>query len=445
MELFRKTVVFDWTQERQLAMERLKSYLTSAPTLISLDFSSEAGLIVLSVVASTTIGWGAILQQRQGDGCTKPARYESGLWSATERKYDAVKLECRGLLKALKKLRFWLFGRFFRLETDVQTLVWLLNQPPNNLLNALLTRWLLYIRLFDFEVKHVRGEKNGGPDALSRRGRAPEDEEEDENEVDEYFEGKMYSLTAESVSTRGPVARVWMLEGEYDGEDLMIGEYLETLERPAGLTDSEYQQLQRKAYTFFVLDGYLFKRGQRLDQPPRRVIGRPDQRGEVLRELHEETGHRGQQETFAHVTRRYQWKGMYEDCQRFVETCVECQRRAKIRWEEPLHPTWTTTVWEKVGLDVVHMPNSGGYQYIVFARDDLSGWVEGRALTAANSKNVTKFIHEDVIVRHGCPKKIVVDGGSENKGFVEELLECFKIRRIPISAYHLQSNGLVER
>jgi hypothetical protein len=99
-----------------------------------------------------------------------------------ERKYDTVKLECRGLLKGLKKLRFWLFRRFFRVETDGQTLVWLLNQPPNDLPNALLTPWLSYIRLFDFEVKRVRGEKNGGPDAISRRGRAPEDEEENDEE-----------------------------------------------------------------------------------------------------------------------------------------------------------------------------------------------------------------------------------------------------------------------
>jgi hypothetical protein len=110
-----------------------------------------------------------------------------------------------------------------------------------------------------------------------------------------------------------------------------------------------------------------------------------------------------------------------------------------------LTPTYTTTVWEKVGLDVVHMPSSGGYKYIVFARDDLSGWVEGRALTSANSASVAKFVYEDVIVRHGCPRRIVVDGGSENKGFVEELLDAFRIRRVEISAYHPQSNGLVER
>lgn len=53
----------------------------------------------------------------------KPARFENG----AERKSDAVKPECRELLQSHKKLRFWLFGQFFLVETDAQMLIWLLN------------------------------------------------------------------------------------------------------------------------------------------------------------------------------------------------------------------------------------------------------------------------------------------------------------------------------
>ena len=106
MELFRKSAVFVWTVERQRAMDKLKDLLTNAPVLVTLDYSPTAGLIILSCDACTKIGWGAIIQQVREDGKKHPARYESGLWSDAERKYDAVKLECRGLLKALKKFRF---------------------------------------------------------------------------------------------------------------------------------------------------------------------------------------------------------------------------------------------------------------------------------------------------------------------------------------------------
>jgi hypothetical protein len=54
--------------------------------------------------------------------------------------------EIRGLLKASKKFRFWVYRRYFRVETDAMTLEELLNQSPNGLPCAVLTRWLTYIQ-----------------------------------------------------------------------------------------------------------------------------------------------------------------------------------------------------------------------------------------------------------------------------------------------------------
>ena len=83
-------------------------------------------------------------------------------------------------------------------------------------------------------------------------------------------------------------------------------------------------------------------------------------------------------------------------------------------------------MWEKVGVDVVFMPESAeGYKFIVFMRDDLSGWVEACVLKENTAQNVAKFLYEEVICRHGCPGRIVVDGGSENKGVTEALLESY--------------------
>ena len=89
---------------------------------------------------------------------------------------------------------------------------------------------------------------------------------------------------------------------------------------------------------------------------------------------------------------------MWEDVSDFVKSCDECQRRSNRRYEEPLHPIWSRTVWEKVSVDVVYMPLSEeGFGFLVIARDDLSGWIEARALVSANSMSVAKFIHEEVI------------------------------------------------
>ena len=121
-------------------------------------------------------------------------------------------------------------------------LVWLLNQPPNDLPNAMMTHWLSYIRLFDFDVEHIRGNKNGGADALSRCSQASQDDQEYENEADDYFDAKLYAITASNQSFHS-TSRVYLHEADYDGDDLVLGKFLETLEQLDGMTDLQYQQL----------------------------------------------------------------------------------------------------------------------------------------------------------------------------------------------------------
>ena len=57
-----------------------------------------------------------------------------------ERQYDGGKLQCRGLLKALKKLRYYLYGVQFLVEIDAKTLVHQLNQPASDLPGSVVNR-----------------------------------------------------------------------------------------------------------------------------------------------------------------------------------------------------------------------------------------------------------------------------------------------------------------
>jgi hypothetical protein len=53
-----------------------------------------------------------------------------------------------------------------------------------------------------------------------------EEDSEEEDDVDDFFEARMYGLTVSADSN--PVARVWLCEGEYDGDDLVLGRYLDS-------------------------------------------------------------------------------------------------------------------------------------------------------------------------------------------------------------------------
>jgi Integrase zinc binding domain/Integrase core domain len=223
-----------------------------------------------------------------------------------------------------------------------------------------------------------------------------------------------------------------------------MGKYLVGLERPSGWSDEDFKKLRRKAFKYFVWRGYLYRRNKP-GYPPRRVLGTKEDRREALEASHEASGHRGPDTTFARLMERYFWDGMYEDLRKYVAACEAYQKRSKVRYEEPLHPTFSSFCFEKIDVDVVVMPISGGYRYIIFARDDFSGWVEGMALKKATAANRAKFLYECVILRHSCPENIVFDNGAENGEEVREMLEAFGVNKVRISSYHPQSNSLVER
>jgi len=64
-------------------------------------------------------------------------------------------------------------------EIDVRMLVYQLNLPASDLLGSVVNKWLAWIRLFSFNIKHVTNKKHGDPDSLSRR-KQNEDDSDDE-------------------------------------------------------------------------------------------------------------------------------------------------------------------------------------------------------------------------------------------------------------------------
>ncbi len=164
-------------------MNALKIVLTIAPALVQLDYSILARLIILAINTSR-LGWGATLSQEDEKGQRHLYRYKLGLQNKAEASYNATKRECRGVLKALKKVCNYLYRVYFILETNTNVLIAQLNQSISNLLRSLVTRQLAWIYLFDFKVKHVPGTRHTTTNRLSYRLQTVSDTLDEENEVD---------------------------------------------------------------------------------------------------------------------------------------------------------------------------------------------------------------------------------------------------------------------
>ena len=234
-------------------------------------------------------------------------------------------------------------------------------------------------------------------------------------------------------------------KGVYEGDEGLqkVGEYLTTMWRPAGMADGDF--FQGFALMFLVRDGILYRRGK-AGMPPRRVLVKEEEKREVLKRQHDESGHRGRDGTYLKTKLLYYWSGLYRDLDQYIRSCSECQRRRPNRFDEPLHPTFSAAIFAKVGLDAVHMPMAAdGSKYMAGMRDDLSGWAEYKALQQASSRAVAKFIYEVWMAHFGCPLLIVNDGGPENQALTKELLERYNVRKVQVAADHPQLNGVVER
>ena len=86
-----------------------------------------------------------------------------------ESRYDVTKRKCHELLKTLKKICFWLYKVRFIIEIDVNALIAEFNRFVVNFSEILLIYWLIWIRLFNFNIWHILDKRHTAADELFRR------------------------------------------------------------------------------------------------------------------------------------------------------------------------------------------------------------------------------------------------------------------------------------
>ena len=163
---------------------------------------------------------------------------------------------------------------------------------------------------------------------------------------------------------------------------------------------------------------------------------------------HPISAHFAIQSTYEKIRERYYWKGMLKDIDTYVKSCDQCQRRGKPREKHELNPIEVKEPFYQIGIDLVGpLPTTQREnQYIIVAIDYYTKYPEAKAIPRATSKEVSTFIYEEIICRHGCPQKILSDRGSHfNNQLIKELTDKFKIKHGFSTPYHPKTNGLVER
>jgi hypothetical protein len=436
--LTKKDDPFEWLKDQQEAFEEMIHKFTTAPTLWHFDHSRE---VIIETDASDYVSAG-VLSQRDDDGVLHPVAFLSKKHSPAECNYDIYDKELMAIIKALEEWRSEYEGAEHTLQliTDHKNLEYFMSKK---LLNRRQARWAQFLSRFDYEIVYRPWKSNGKADVLTRRpGDLPKGGDERLKTMEQVV------LKPQNLPEQLRIHANDLIKARSVHEQLREASEHDNL--TTSILDAVRQCTSRRDITVAECserEGQLYYQGRRYVPEDSELQLR------VIREHHDIplAGHPGRSKTFDLLTRRYYWKTMRKQVDRYVRRCAECQksrtsRHASFRVLRPLPVPEKPS--EDISMDfVTGLPECEGYDAIWVEVDRLSKmrhFIPCR--TTVDTWGLAEMFRKDVVRQHGLPKTIISDRGPQYAAvFWKMLCAGLGVDRRVSTAFHPQTDGHTER
>lgn len=472
-ECLKKGRKIDLNEKYIETFEVCKHILTNDPILQYPDFSQP---FILTTDASK-FAIGAVLSQGQ-IGNDKPICYASRTLCESETNYSTIEQELLAIVWATKYFRPYLFGRKFKIVTDHKPLTWLMSLKEPN---SKLIRWRLKLEEFDYEIVYKKGRLNSNVDTLSRikinnpnvntievntndlhvpnstSGNTINSDREDldskittsDRPINDF--NLQLILEEESVQTgisttlpfknkqRQIIKSASFLEKDINE---ILKKYLIPNKLTAIYTDDKIFELVQSSYSKFFSNSKIF----RLVRCVKKLIDitDSDEQETLIKNYHEKSNHRGIEESYFHLKRKYYFPFMKKKIIQTINNCEICQTLKYDRCPQKVE--YQKTELPTKPLDIVHVDiYSVNKHQILTIIDKFSKFAVGLTLSNRTSIVVLKAF-KNFITQHGIPKKVVCDQGVEfTANIFKDFCKQYEIEQHITSFQQTSSNSPIER
>ena len=433
--LTRKDIAFIWSAACQESFETLKTFLAGATILAFPDFEED---FLLETDASCE-GLGAVLSQKQPSGHIRPIAYASRTLQTHERNYGSTELEGLAVVWAVKYFRQYLYGHRCHVFTDHEALKALLNTPHSS---GKLVRWGLVIQELDLTINYQPGRKNMKADALSRNPVKPTDGGQEKEEAPQVV------ARVDGQTPQAGDKLITLSLSERQRGDPEINQIILMLEQGELPKDGDtVKRLVMEKSNYAVIDNTLFWVAP---DGSLRLIPPTEEREKLFNSLHSGKfgGHLREAKLFKTLAKHYWWPRMRTDTNTWCKACLTCATRQvgrNIKLE--LMPILVSGPFDRVGVDILQLPKSSrGYQYALVFMDYLTKWPEVFPARDQSALTIAKILVEHIVCRHGVPAELLLDRGANFlSGLLHNVNTLLGIKKTNTTAYHPQTDGLVER
>jgi hypothetical protein len=413
-----KTLV--WSESPTAAFSAAKAALAAATSLVH---PLPGAVISLATDASDT-HIGGVLQQLSA-GSWRPLAFFSRKLSSAESKYSTFDRELLAVFAAVRHFRFVLEGRPFRILTDHLPLT-LAMRRVSPLWSARQVRQLAYVSEFSTDIRHTPGLKNVVADTLSRPSTSPP---------------VLSPIPVDNLVTAAAASPPPDTCPPPAIDYAAMAAAQPTCTDCSRMCDSKSLFITSRKVAGIELFGDISTGAFRPLVPPAF-------RESAAAALHG-VAHPGVEATVRLVTSKFRWPGIRKYVRRYAQRCLSCQK-SKVSRHVHLSPATIAIPhrrFEHVHVDLVGpLPQSSGFSYLFTIVDRTTRWPEAIPLSGIAAADCAAALFFGWIQRFGVPSVITSDRGAQfTSSLWSALCSVLSISHVKTTAYHPQSNGLVER